>query len=201
MRVHFFLPHAKSRYQTDHRHKTGRSREAARAAASHTGALTGDDEVLAAAFRRCGVLRVNQIEDLFNMAEVLAKQPRTLGPRLSIVTNAGGPGVLATDALIASGGKLAPLSATMMAQLNEVLPPHWSHGNPIDILGDADPDRYRDVIELVSNDPNSDGVLAILTPQAMSSPTQTAHGIKENPQSSRRISLWQAGIGQLDGRR
>jgi acetyltransferase len=159
--------------------KPGRSREAARAAASHTGSLTGNDEVLAAAFRRCGVLRVNQIEDLFNMAEVLAKQPRTLGPRLSIVTNAGGPGVLATDALIASGGKLAPLSETMMAQLNEILPPHWSHGNPIDILGDADPDRYREVIELVSNDPNSDGVLAILTPQAMSSPTQTAMALKK----------------------
>jgi acetyltransferase len=159
--------------------KPGRSQQAARAAASHTGSLSGNDEVLAAAFRRCGVLRVNQIEDLFNMAEVLAKQPRTLGPRLSIVTNAGGPGVLATDALIASGGELAPLSDTMMAQLNEILPPHWSRGNPIDILGDADPERYHKVVELVSNDPNSDGVLAILTPQAMSSPTQTAQELKK----------------------
>jgi acetyltransferase len=159
--------------------KPGRSQQAARAAASHTGSLSGNDEVLAAAFRRCGVLRVNQIEDLFNMAEVLAKQPRTLGPRLSIVTNAGGPGVLATDALIASGGEIAPLSETMMAQLNEILPPHWSHGNPIDILGDADPERYCKVIELVSNDPNSDGVLVILTPQAMSSPTQTAQELKK----------------------
>ncbi len=145
--------------------KPGRSQEAARAAVAHTGSLTGDDEVLAAVFRRCGVLRVNRIEDLFNMAEVLAKQPRTLGPRLSIITNAGGPGVLATDALIASGGKTASLSDSMVAKLNEVLPQQWSHGNPIDILGDADPERYRQVIQLVSNDPNSDGVLVILTPQ------------------------------------
>lgn len=154
--------------------KPGRSQEAARAAASHTGALTGDDEVLAAAFRRCGVLRVNQIEDLFNMAEVLAKQPRTSGPRLTIITNAGGPGVLATDALITSGGELTPLSAELMSDLNEILPPQWSHGNPIDILGDADPDRFQQVTQLVSKDPNSDGLLVILTPQAMSSPTQTA---------------------------
>jgi acetyltransferase len=159
--------------------KPGRTQQAARAAASHTGSLTGDDEALAAAFRRCGVLRVNQIEDLFNMAEVLAKQPRTLGPRLTIVTNAGGPGVLATDALVTSGGELASLSESMMAQLNEILSPHWSHGNPIDILGDADPERYRKVIELVTNDSNSDGVLVILTPQAMSSPTQTAQALKK----------------------
>jgi acetyltransferase len=157
--------------------KPGRSKQAARAAVSHTGSLTGDDEVLAAAFRRCGVLRVNQIEDLFNMAEVLAKQPRTLGPRLSIVTNAGGPGVLATDALVTSGGEIASLSNNMMNQLNEILPPHWSHGNPIDILADADPERFRQVTELASNDPNSDGVLVILTPQAMSSPTQTAQAL------------------------
>jgi len=157
--------------------KPGRTQQAARAAVSHTGALTGDDEVLAAAFRRCGVLRVNQIEDLFNMAEVLAKQPRTLGRRLSIITNAGGLGVLATDALITSGGQLAPLSAKMMSQLNEILPPHWSHSNPIDILGDADPERFRQVTELISNDPNSDGVLVILTPQTLSAPTQTAQAL------------------------
>ncbi len=159
--------------------KPGRTQAAAKAAASHTGSLTGRDEVLAAAFRRCGVLRVNQIEDLFNMAEVLAKQPRTAGPRLSIVTNAGGPGVLATDALIADGGELAPVSIDLMANLNEILPPHWSHGNPIDILGDADPERYSQVVELVSNDPKSDGILVILTPQAMADSTQTALAMRE----------------------
>ncbi len=159
--------------------KPGRTEEAAHAAASHTGSLTGSDEVLAAAFRRVGVLRVNSIDDLFNMAEVLAKQPRPLGPRLTIVTNAGGPGVLATDALITGGGELAELSEETIAQLNEILPPHWSHNNPIDILGDADPERYAKTLEIVANDANSDGVLTILTPQAMTAPTQTAQALKK----------------------
>ena len=117
--------------------KAGRTEAAGRAASSHTGSLTGSDDVLDAAFRRGGVLRVNNISDLFDMAEVLAKQPRPKGPRLAIITNAGGLGVLATDALISSGGELANLSNNSMAQLNKVLPPHWSHNNPIDILGDA----------------------------------------------------------------
>ena len=159
--------------------KPGRTEEAAHAAASHTGSLTGSDEVLAAAFRRVGVLRVNSIDDLFNMAEVLAKQPRPLGPRLTIVTNAGGPGVLATDALITGGGELAELSEETVTQLNEILPPHWSHNNPIDILGDADPERYAKTLEIVANDANSDGVLTILTPQAMTAPTQTAQALKK----------------------
>ena len=117
--------------------KAGCSEAASRAAASHTGALTGSDEVLDAAFRRCGVLRVGAIADLFYMAEVLGKQPRPKGPRLTILTNAGGPGVLATDALIANGGELAtPLEQTLQL-LDGFLPPHWSHNNPIDILGDA----------------------------------------------------------------
>ena len=159
--------------------KPGRTAEAAHAAASHTGSLTGSDEVLAAAFRRVGVLRVDSIDDLFNMAEVLAKQPRPLGPRLTIVTNAGGPGVLATDALITSGGQLAELSDETVTQLNEILPAHWSHSNPIDILGDADPERYAKTLEIVANDANSDGVLTILTPQAMTAPTQTAQALKK----------------------
>src|SRR5579883_118390 len=115
--------------------KPGRTAAAAKAAASHTGSLTGSDEVLEAAFRRCGVLRVTGIADLFYMAEILAKQPRPRGPRLSIVTNAGGPGVLATDTLIALGGQLAPLSPESTEALNKLLPPHWSHNNPIDVLG------------------------------------------------------------------
>jgi acetyltransferase len=158
--------------------KAGRTAAAAKAAASHTGALTGSDEVLDAAFRRCGVLRVNSISDLFDMAEVLAKQPRPQGPRLTIVTNAGGPGVLATDALIAAGGEVAAISQETMASLNEILPTHWSHGNPIDILGDADPQRYTKALEIAAKDPNSDGLLVILTPQAMTDPTQTAEQLK-----------------------
>ncbi len=154
--------------------KAGRTAAAAKAAASHTGALAGSDDVLDAVFRRCGVLRVNSIADLFYMAEVLAKQPRPSGPRLSIVTNAGGPGVLATDALIALGGELAELSAESMQALDKVLPPHWSHGNPIDILGDADPERYAQALAIAAKDPNSDGLLVALTPQAMTDPTETA---------------------------
>jgi len=154
--------------------KAGRTAAAAKAAASHTGALAGSDDVLDAVFRRCGVLRVNSISDLFHMAEVLAKQPRPSGPRLTIVTNAGGPGVLATDTLIALGGELAELSEPTLRSLDQVLPPHWSHGNPIDILGDADPERYAQVLEIAAKDPGSDGLLVVLTPQAMTDPTETA---------------------------
>ncbi|RMG92426.1 MAG: GNAT family N-acetyltransferase [Chloroflexi bacterium] len=159
--------------------KPGRTEQAAQAAASHTGSLTGSDEVLAAAFRRSGVLRVDSIDDLFNMAEVLAKQPRPRGPRLTVVTNAGGPGVLATDALITGGGELTPLSEETKTALNEILPPHWSHNNPIDILGDANAERYAEAVKIAMNDPNSDGLLVILTPQAMTEPTQTAHLLKK----------------------
>src|SRR5205823_4055773 len=102
----------------------------------------GSDEVLEAAFRRSGVLRVNTIADLFYMADVLSKQPRPKGPRLAIVTNAGGPGVLAADSLIANGGMLAPLSKESMQELDAMLPDHWSHSNPLDILGDAAPEKY-----------------------------------------------------------
>lgn len=159
--------------------KPGRTEAAAAAAASHTGSLTGSDEVLAAAFRRVGVLRVDTIDDLFNMAEVLSKQPRPQGPRLMIVTNAGGPGVLVTDALITSGGELAEISDEIMADLDAFLPTHWSRSNPIDILGDADAERYVKTLERVAHDPNNDGMLVILTPQAMTEPTQTAQDLKK----------------------
>ncbi|HEY9624008.1 MAG TPA: bifunctional acetate--CoA ligase family protein/GNAT family N-acetyltransferase [Crinalium sp.] len=164
--------------------KAGRTEEAAKAAASHTGALTGSDAVLEAAFRRCGVLSVNRISDLFDMAEVFAKQPRPKGPRLAIVTNAGGPGVLATDALIATGGELAELSDETKAALDSFLPKHWSRGNPVDILGDADPERYAKTLDIVMKDPNSDGVMVILTPQSMTDPTATAEKIKDYVKNS-----------------
>ncbi len=159
--------------------KAGRTAAAAKAAASHTGALAGSDDVLDAVFRRCGVLRVNSIADLFYMAEVLAKQPRPAGPRLTIVTNAGGPGVLATDTLIALGGELAELSQESLDALDKVLPSHWSHGNPIDILGDADSERYAQALAIAAKDPNSDGLLVALTPQAMTDPTETARRLTE----------------------
>ncbi|MBI3415809.1 MAG: bifunctional acetate--CoA ligase family protein/GNAT family N-acetyltransferase [Verrucomicrobia bacterium] len=158
--------------------KVGRTDAAAKAAASHTGSMTGSDEVLDAAFRRVGVLRVDSIAELFNMAEVLAKQPRPRGPRLAIITNAGGPGALSTDALIRSGGKLAELSPETRASLDAMLPPPWSHGNPVDILGDADAARYSKAVEIVSKDPNNDGLLVILTPQKMTDCAATAEQLK-----------------------
>jgi acetyltransferase len=154
--------------------KAGRTEAAAKAAASHTGALTGSDDVLDAAFRRCGVLRVNRIAELFEIAEVLGKQPRPRGRRLAIVTNAGGPGVLATDALLGSGGELASLSAATVDALNSQLPPHWSHGNPVDVLGDAEPERFAAAVRTVLHDPNCDGLLAIVAPQGMTDPTRIA---------------------------
>ncbi|NOZ49054.1 MAG: bifunctional acetate--CoA ligase family protein/GNAT family N-acetyltransferase [Chloroflexi bacterium] len=154
--------------------KAGRTAAAAKAAASHTGSLAGSDGVLDAAFRRCGVLRVDRISEMFDIAEVLAKQPRPQGNRLSIVTNAGGPGVLATDALVSGDGELAPICDETMARLNKLLPAAWSHNNPIDVLGDADPARYADTLDLLADDPNADAMLVILTPQAMTDPTETA---------------------------
>jgi acetyltransferase len=158
--------------------KAGRTAAASKAASSHTGALTGSDEVFDAALRRCGVLRVQRISDLFHMAEVLGKQPRPRGPRLTILTNAGGPGVLATDALLATGGELTSISEVSLQALNQLLPPHWSHANPIDILGDADPERYLQALEIAVKDPNSDGLLVILAPQGMTDPAQVAEALK-----------------------
>jgi acetyltransferase len=159
--------------------KAGRTEAAAKAAASHTGSLTGSDEVLEAAFRRSGVLRVNSIVDLFSMADVLSKQPRPRGPRLTVVTNAGGPGVLATDALVAEGGELTQLSDATRARLDTFLPPQWSHNNPIDILGDAGAERYAKTLEMAAADPVSDGMLVILTPQSMTDPTATAEQMSQ----------------------
>ena len=159
--------------------KAGRTAAAAKAAASHTGSMTGSDEVLQAAFRRVGVLRVDTVGELFDMAEVLAKQPRPHGPRLAIVTNAGGPAVLATDMLLSSGAQLANLSTETLAALDQFLPPAWSHNNPIDILGDAGPEQYGKVLEITAKDPANDGLLVILTPQAMTDPTGTALQLKK----------------------
>jgi acetyltransferase len=181
--------------------KAGRSEAASRAAASHTGALTGSDEVLEAAFRRSGVLRVHSIADLFYMAEVLGKQPRPRGPRLTILTNAGGPGVLATDSLVANGGELAPLSEETMQALNAFLPPHWSHNNPIDVLGDADSERYGKAMDIASKDPNSDGLLAILCPQGMTNPSDIATRVKAYAHSTGKplLASWMGGVSTAEG--
>jgi acetyltransferase len=181
--------------------KTGRTQAAARAALSHTGALAGSDEVLDAAFRRCGVLRVKSIAELFAMAHALAKQPRPAGPHLAIVTNAGGPGVLATDELVARGGGLAALAPQTLESLNAILPAHWSHGNPIDVLGDAEPDRYAKALDIAARDPGTDGMLVILTPQAMTDPTGTAERLKSFAKSYSKpvLATWMGGANVAAG--
>jgi len=157
--------------------KAGATEAAAKAVASHTGALTGEDAVLSAAFRRVGVLRVNTIAELFHMAEVLSKQPRPSGPRLAVITNAGGPGVLATDMLLKEGGEIAQLSEVTFKKLNEFLPSHWSRNNPVDVLDDATPDRFVKALDIVSADPGNDGILVIVTPPPMTDATEIAKGV------------------------
>ena len=157
--------------------KAGTTEAAAKAVASHTGTLTGNDSVLNAAFRRAGVLRVHRIADLFDMAEVLSKQPRPKGPRLAVITNAGGPGVLATDMLVTEGGEIAQLSEESSRKLNEFLPSYWSRSNPVDLLGDATGERFVKAVEIVSADSGNDGILVILTPQAMTDATAIAKGL------------------------
>jgi acetyltransferase len=181
--------------------KAGRSEAASRAAASHTGALTGSDDVLEAAFRRCGVLRVQNIADLFYMAEVLSKQPRPRGPHLTIVTNAGGPGVLATDALMATGGQLTVLSSESLNQLDSFLSSHWSHNNPVDVLADADAERFVKAVEIASKDPASDGLLAVIAPQGHADPTQVAERMKPFAHASGKplLASWMGGDGVAEG--
>jgi acetyltransferase len=181
--------------------KPGRTAEAAKAAASHTGSMTGSDEVLDAAFRRVGVLRVDGIADLFGIAEVLANQPRPNGPNLTIVTNAGGPAVLATDALIGGGGRLTSLSDDTMAALSEVLPPVWSHNNPIDIIGDAPPERYARALQIAAADKAADGMLVILAPQGMTDPADTARELLPYAHISGKpvLASWMGGREVADG--
>ena len=183
--------------------KPGRTEQAAKAAASHTGSLTGSDDVLDAAFRRAGVLRVDSISELFEVSEILAKQPRPRGRKLSIVTNAGGPGVIATDALIGGGGQLTELSPETMDALNAVLPAVWSHNNPIDIIGDAPPERYAKALEVAAADPSSDGLLVILTPQAMTDPTETARALVRHAriQGKPVLASWMGGADVEEGAR
>lgn len=157
--------------------KAGRSPAAAQAAASHTGSLAGSDEVFDAALERAGILRVDSIQELFSMASVLGRQPRPPGNRLAIVTNAGGPAVLATDAAVQHGAVMAQLDPGTIESLNAHLPPAWSHQNPVDILGDATPERYAATIEKLAQDPHVDGLLAILTPQDMTDCDKTAESL------------------------
>ncbi|MDZ4182037.1 MAG: acetate--CoA ligase family protein, partial [Candidatus Cloacimonadaceae bacterium] len=155
-------------------YKAGRFPESAEVAASHTGALAAADNVYDAAFQRAGIARIYDIGKIFNVAELLGRKKIPEGPRLAIVTNAGGPGVMATDALIEAKGELAKLSDATIAELNLNLPEFWSHANPVDVLGDARPKRVSKAVSIVLEDPNVDAILVILTPQAMTNPGMTA---------------------------
>lgn len=159
--------------------KSGRSAAGAKAAASHTGAMAGEDAVYDAAFKRTGVVRVDTIQDLFDCAELMAKQPRPTGSRLAIITNGGGPGVMATDALAHYGVDPEPLDDDILGRLNEVLPAFWSRNNPIDILGDASPERFAKAIEICIDSKKFDGLMVILAPQALTKPEKVAQKLTE----------------------
>ncbi|WED66565.1 bifunctional acetate--CoA ligase family protein/GNAT family N-acetyltransferase [Synoicihabitans lomoniglobus] len=169
--------------------KVGRSSEGAAAASSHTGSLTGDDAIYDAVFERAGVARVNTIKELFNISQSLSMQPRPRGNRLLIITNAGGPGVIATDMHIAQGGRLAPLSATLREKLNQVLPAAWSHSNPIDVLGDAGVTPYTETLRHCLDEPNVDGILVILTPQAMTNADEIGRALGDLAATSNKTIL------------
>jgi acetyltransferase len=157
--------------------KGGRAEAGARAATSHTGALAGADVVYDAAFRRAGMLRVNEVEELFDAATTLARNSPQRGNRLAIVTNGGGAGVLATDRLIEEGGRLAELSSATIGKLNAVLPATWSHANPVDIIGDADAERYAKALRIVMEDADIDAAAVLYCPTAVASAADAAKGV------------------------
>jgi acetyltransferase len=183
--------------------KAGRAPEGAQAAASHTGALAGADSVYDAAIRRAGMLRVFTIEDLFNAVETLAKVKPKQGKRLTILTNGGGAGVMAADELALSGGRLAVLTETTLDKLNGVLPVTWSHGNPVDIIGDASVERYRETLEILLQDAQTDTILFIHAPTAIVPSDEIASAIVEViKQGSRTVlTCWLGGDGVAEARR
>ena len=176
--------------------KSGRSQAGAKAAASHTGAMAGSDDAYNAAFRRAGIVRVATIGELFDCAELLAKQPRPAGPRLGIITNGGGPGVMAADALGDYDLSPAALSDETIEQLNGVLPPFWSRGNPVDVLGDASPERYAEAVGVLMEARELDGILAIFSPQALTEPVETAEALAERVKGKRYplVTSWVGGV-------
>jgi acetyltransferase len=181
--------------------KAGRFPASAEVAASHTGAMASEDAVYDAAFQRTGIARVGDLGDVFDCAELIGRGKIPGGPRLGIVTNAGGPGVIASDALIAQQGALATLAPETLAQLDEALPPAWSHGNPVDVLGDANSRRIEKAVEIVLADRNVDAVLVIVTPQAMTNPTATARVLGKLAGQSRKLLLagWLGGRAMREG--
>ncbi|MFH1510304.1 MAG: acetate--CoA ligase alpha subunit, partial [Candidatus Woesearchaeota archaeon] len=182
--------------------KVGKSAEGARAALSHTGSVAGNDAIFDAAFKRAGIIRVETIEDLFDCAKTLAMQKKPSGNRLAIVTNAGGPGVIATDSLVSLGGQLAKLSPDTMKKLNDCLPANWSRQNPVDVLGDADSRRYSKAVELCLLDESVDGVVVILTPQSMTDAADVARTITDIPNTDQKtlLAAWMGAGDVQEGR-
>lgn len=182
--------------------KSGRHEAGCKAAMSHTGAMVGGDSVFDAAIARAGVVRAYSITELFSAARVLANNYVVNDNRLAIITNAGGPGVMSTDRAEDVGVTMADLDPSSLAELNAVLPPHWSHANPIDILGDATSERYQKALEICLDDDHIDGVLVILTPQAMTNPTQVAECIIEGAKASKKpvLASWTGGAKVQEGR-
>jgi acetyltransferase len=182
-------------------YKSGRFPESAKAAASHTGAMASEDSIYDAVFKRAGISRVYDIGNIFDFTDLIGRKRAPRGSGLAIVTNAGGPGVMATDTLISLGGNLVQLSDDTISRLNALLPSFWSHGNPVDVLGDATPDRVASATEVVLQDPNVDAILVILTPQAMTQPTQTATAIAKLADNSTKpiLAAWLGGESMRDG--
>ena len=176
--------------------KAGRSEAGAWAASSHTGSMAGDDRIYDAAFRRAGAVRVRTIGEFFDCAELLAKQKRPKGSRITILTNSGGPGVMTADAVAGHGLSLSRLEEDTVEKLDRVLPAHWSRANPVDILGDADPQRYVDALKCISAD-NTDGLLVILNPQAMTDPVKVAEELK-GPLASLPCQVFTSWMGGKD---
>ena len=182
--------------------KVGRHATGARAVLSHTGALVGSDAVFDALVRRAGVVRVNTILQLFASARALSTHIQPSGNRLAIVTNGGGPGVMATDLAVDMGVRMAELSPETIETLNGVLPPNWSQANPLDIIGDATAERYRAAVAACLADDNVDGVLAMLTPQAMTRPTEAAQAVVDVAKTSRKpvLTCWMGEAQVREGR-
>ena len=181
-------------------YKAGRFRQSAEAAKSHTGAMAGVDSVYEAAFKRAGIVRVREMSDMFDCAELLARKKRTRGSRVAIVTNAGGPGVMASDELLHRQGILAELSGETIAQLNSRLPANWSHGNPVDVIGDATPERFAEAMRVVLDDPGVDAGIALFAPQAMSNPTEAARALIEVEHASPKpvLTSWMGGYSMQE---
>lgn len=182
-------------------YKAGRFAESAKAAESHTGALASDDAIYDAMFKRAGVTRVYEIGDIFDFTDLISRKRIPKGSNLAIITNAGGPGVMATDILISLNGNLAKLSESTLNKLDEFLPSYWSHGNPVDVLGDANPVKVANATKIVLDDTNVDAVLVIITPQAMTDPTGTAKEIVKLSHNTSKpiLAAWFGGKAMKEG--